>query len=520
MQSRSYENITPKRILVWVMFVLMLAAIAAKLYLIYLPMFVFGHIVPPGGDAANHAIFIQNIIQGKFDMGYPWLFHVFAAAVSKVIAQPPLQTLRIISPALTVLPAVGVYIFCRRLFGQVSAWMGFFLCLMVSSYALLAYVDGNYPNLIAAGFLLPLVLLYLVKSLEQRRVTNYVWMILLACLLVLSHHLSAVYLLLISVAFLLTVGILRVFEKIAPNYWRVVTVALITAALLTFIMIVSGTGHIFSSAFNSIKESGGFLMGSQWSKPIDFSLYGPQIGPLIFYGGLFSILYILYRVSLNKDVEERKLGLILILVWFGVLFIFSRLEQTGLPGRFTRELALPLIVAQAVFFSDVLNKIRTVPAKLFALGFMAVIFWVNLSQLNNGEFRSPEFFNRMVWFDQEDQFKTKEINAIVGAGKTVLTNETNPNLRFFLNSRLVNDGLSSIKSGSMIKDAVAKNKADYLLISSGLNANYMSYIGESSRLDFQKNRQAIEEFMPPYKMIHEVGGLKLYCVECARQKLN
>lgn len=464
------RDMREKKPLNWPLFLFIFAAIVMRLYILYFPISFFGYIVPPGEDPVNHYKFIESILAGNFNTGYPWLFHLIAAMASKVSGLSIIDTLKYITPAMVVLPSLAIYLFLKRNFSTISALIGFIIVLWASNYALLAYGDGNYPNILAGGFFLPLTLLFLVLSLKERKLSNYIWTGVFALLTLLTHHLSAAYLLVIIAVYLIVLGIYNRFDKIAKNYSRVAIFILILFGLSLLITSLFSFREMFIQAYQSIVQSGSFNAGAGFATPIDYADYGSQIGPFVYYGGLLGIIFLIHLLG-RQDEKTNKPAIILILVWFVIAFIFSRMSQVGLPGRFARELAIPLVLAESImvwrFFVAMSTNIQRALA-LFVLGLIVVF---EMAQVNGGVFRSPYFFEKMIWFDKNDKKAADTITTLTKEDAIIIANPTSPYLPIFAKRKIVFPPLEKTKSRAALLRYAEATGATYAVISGKTSAN-------------------------------------------------
>lgn len=447
-----------------------LIAIILRLYVLYFPISFFGYLVPPGDDAIRHFEMITKILNGNFNTGYPWLFHLFVAAIVKISGSGIVDVLRVITPALIVLPSIAVYLFLKKSFSQVAALIGFSILLWASNYALIAYGDGNYPNIVASGFFLPLSLLYLVLSLKERRLSYYLLAASFALLTLLTHHLSAAYLLFIVVIYIAVLGIWNRYERIADNYARATVFILVLLGIAGLIASLFSFRDMFIQAYHSIMQSGSVSAGVNFAMPIEFGEYGAQIGPFVYYGGLLGIMFLIYLLGQAKE-KINKPALLLILVWFLVTYIFSRISEVGLPGRFARELALPLVLAESVMIWRFMQALHTNIQKILMVFAIGVIIVFELAQVNGGYYRSPSYFKKMIWFDSNDKKSADSIKAVVPQGETIIANNTSPYLPIFADRKIVFIPLNRTPSIDSLNAFASAAGARYVFIGQITSAN-------------------------------------------------
>jgi hypothetical protein len=444
-------------------FLFILVAVELRFYLLYYPIAFYNYLVPPGDDAANHYVMIENILKGKFDTSYPWLFHYIIATISRIGGWSVIDVLRYLTPALVILPSIAIYIFLKQTFNRTTALIGFVICLWASNYGLVAYGDGNYPNIIAAGFLMPLAMLYLLRSLKERKLSNYIWTMVLTLLIMLTHHLSAIYMIAVVPIYLIALGIWNKCEKLAVNYKRaMIYLGIVFAAVVGFVALLP-IKQVFVAAFASITGSGSFSAGANFTKPIEFGDYASQIGSLAFYGGLIGLLYLIYLLGEPKE-KVNKSAILMVLIWFVVIFVLSRLSQTGLPGRFAREAAVPLIMSLAISIGYFISMMRSNLQKSLATLFFGLIIFINLVQVNAGQYMAPDFFNRMIWFSEQDKRAVDAIVKFTPKDAIILANPTTPYLPIFAEREIRFNVPPQVKIPSGVRDYAAQANIHFLFI--------------------------------------------------------
>lgn len=451
-------------------FLFALVAIELRFYLLYYPIKFYNYLVPPGDDAINHYKMIENILHGKFDTTYPWLFHYIIAAISRVMHINPMTVLLYVTPALVILPSIAIYIFLNKSFNRLIALIGMIICLWTSNYALIAYGDGNYPNIIAGGFFLPLALLYFNESFRERKLLNYLLAALFVGLTILTHHLSLVYLGAVLVVYLIALGIWNKKEKIAENYKR--AAIFIIAALVVGIALIStlSLGRVFANALSSLSQGGSFSVGASFLKPIEFSAYASQVGDLVYYGGLICMLSLIFL--LGKDKERiNKSAVLLVLVWFVVLFVMSRFSQLGLPGRFARETAVPLILSIAISVGYFVEQMKNNWQKYVAMLFLVFILSVNLVQINTGQYQTPNFFTRMIWFSDNDKVAAEALGRISSPDSKIIANPTTPYLPIFAEREVLFPDKDQVPDALDLGSYAKRVSAEYIFIGKKTDTN-------------------------------------------------
>ena len=158
------------------------------------------------------------------------------------------------------------------------------------------------------------------------------------------------------------------------------------------------------------------------SQAVDYSRYPNIVGPIIWYGGLLGLLYL---ISAFNHSEEKKPIKIILCVWLLILFSLSRLPQSSLPERFARELALPLVVCFA-YLINLITQTRGSGSRIGSIigyGFIGYVIILNSSLFNPVLLDSlPDSFSDMVWYREVDQAKTDYIQANFSKDNPVIIN--------------------------------------------------------------------------------------------------
>jgi hypothetical protein len=171
------------------------------------------------------------------------------------------------------------------------------------------------------------------------------------------------------------------------------------------------------------------VRGTAFTRPVEYWQYEEVIGSLVWSGGLISLFYLIYL--LGKRGQKNKAAILLILVWFVLLFVLSRISLSGLQGRFARELGLPLILATAITIRELFSNFNIKMQKIIGYGLLGLIIAFNLSQINDESFSSPKFFSSMIWFDRYDLEKAQYIEKISAPEDIIFSNRTSPYLPYF-----------------------------------------------------------------------------------------
>jgi len=437
--------------------------LAARLYWLYLPFGVYKYLVPPGDDAVNHYNIIHRILQGNYHSAYPTLFHRLIIIFSQIFHVDIMAALRLVTPALVVLPAIAVYFFAKKHFGLIPALFCALLLLWTGNYPLTSFADGNYPNILAAGFFLPLALMELVTALRRNSLPAYLTALALALLVVVTHHLSTVLMLLIVIPYLLVLVAWNRFERLVPSLKLALLACFLSLGVIAGLIWLLPTREMFEGSLKLFLTTGSFYSESGISVLADYVEYPAQIGGLIFYGGLLGAFVLILLLGRSKE-SVNKPAILLILTWIAVAFAASRLNFLGLPGRFLREMAIPLALSLGLACYYLIFSMRNKVQIFLGAALLVLVAYTNLVQVTSGAYRSPNFFNAAVWFTQEDKEKAEVIKSLTASGDILIANPTTPYLPIFTERQVDFDIWHDIANEAQLRAAAQARGAKYVFV--------------------------------------------------------
>jgi len=411
-----------------------------------------GHyIVPPGDDPYNHLNYINSIVENKtgfFDIlksgGYPPLFHFIIAKMSGLTHLDPLRMLVLIYPLIFILASIIIFIFSYLIFNRKVALIALLLYGFTQNAHLQLQNDGGYPNLIATGIFLPLLLLFVVYFFKKEKIAHKIIFLFLSIIFVIlifaTHHLTTLYLI---VLFLISLLVMIIYLW-ASNKWSY-------KKGLSFLLLYSG---IVYSLFYSFQTSDVFASARKLSNmmihltnqypffettarekittmPLD--LYGDNLIKAIFIFGLIGLPYSFYLYK--KSQKNYYPALLLLSVWVIVFFSISRMGFLSDPGRAMRDMTIPLVIFTAIFLSDILNRFKD---KIVAIALLTICayfwLWPNISQ----RFVSARLYEPMVRITDADIDAIKTIKNTPEKNKRILTNVSHPWLNYYLSDYNIN----------------------------------------------------------------------------------
>lgn len=407
---------------------LLLLGIGFQVYLIYFGYNTYHYLVPPGSDVIQHYNMIQKILAGgqiNF-ASYPPGFHLIVIFLSWISHVNIFHILTYWTPALIILPSLAMYFLLRQLFDQKVSAITTLLLLVGSAYPVTAFVDGNYPDMLAYGFFAIMMFAFLLRYFRTNKIANVVYASLFFMAIAVTHSFTFVNI----VAILLIFGLIQLYIMIVQGHFKIkswgwqyliglVIAGIIFLSLYWAVKIYGGLIIKFADGFISNKPA---LTSTYLNQPIDYNEYPLANGPLIWYFGLVGILYLIVS-NFKTGLEARSKQLVL--AWVIYLFVMSRFGASSLPARFARELAPPLIIAIGFLIDYIVahNPLKVQGYKV-ALGYGLIGFLVVMnSLLYVGPAKLPDSFNQMVWFWPKDQDKIDYIVQNVPAGSRVIYNQ-------------------------------------------------------------------------------------------------
>lgn len=324
-------------------------------------------ILPLGDDPARHLAKIMVVEQEGFfqnflkSPSYPPLFHTIVAAGAKILHLDLIVAVKYSGYLLAGLTFLVIFLVSRRFSKNSLALLILAVALFASLQPFRAYIDGNYPEILARGIILPFLVLYLAKALSttENRVFHYFLFALLALGIFSTHYIS------FAILILGLVLSLPSLDRIKIHFW---------------LLIVLGTfGYIFFAQFiaSPIKIIEILRLSSP---PLDLWAgilrWPSEVGPPLFYLGVASTLILFLSLVFRPlDSFEQKASC-LFLGFLLADLIFYTLVSAEVGTRFLRNTAytFPYIILLA--FIAILSWPKDW-LKRISLGVLAVlVLWV------------------------------------------------------------------------------------------------------------------------------------------------
>jgi hypothetical protein len=304
-----------------------------------------------GMDMFSHAVMTEQMLaHGSYAsyLVYPPGFSALSAVASRLAGLPPLALFSLIAPALLLLTAIAGYALVTRLWGwdyglAAAALSGLVL---VGPYA--AFAGGLYPDLVAAFFLLVMVVAALVGLYQRPSVRSGVLVAVTGPSVVLYHSVGTVYLVLLLatvVAVCLPFLLLRGGSE-GRALARAVALALaaLGAVSVAYAWYIYDLGRFFDVG-STARATIDLDLGSQTVLP-SADLLAWVGSPIIWLGVLgFAAL----AASIRRLERPAQVATALtVLGWCAVMYLGSRVSADGFPQRFERDVGAPLTALAAL----------------------------------------------------------------------------------------------------------------------------------------------------------------------------
>jgi len=338
--------------------------------------------------------------------------------------------------------------------------------------------------------------------------------------MILTHHLTAIFTLLIVAIYLIVLGTYLILAKKREELrnFKIVAIFYVIFFLVSFLLIRFTFGTFLKSLIASV-WSGHAAIISNATKPTELYNLATLLSPIIEFLGVFGLVYL---IATLKDRTNEK---ILMIVWVVVLWILSRTTLSGVAPRYLRELSVPLSILAGFAIVGILSFAQNNFQKIFAIGIIGYLIFINIVQLNVNPFLLPAGFEGMIWYRQIDQEKVDYLTSNIPPKAIVLANPSSPYLPYFLGKEShqsiivyvpravpeIDEKMSLKAKRKIIDDFIASYGADYIFIGappigSPDEDSFGEFVGYKKVTDFlsqyrfaQKN--LVKEFRDGSKLI-------------------
>lgn len=415
----------------WGWIIVGIFALALEIFLIFYTYWHRHYLVPPGNDVVVHYGIIQNILQNnKLDFTlYPPGFHLIVIALSRIFHQDIWNILTSWTPVLIILPTLAMFFLLRQLFSLRVSILASAVLLLTSGYPLFAFVDGNYPDMLAYGVFGVLLFAFLIRFYRTRKFLNLIWSGIFLLLIAFTHSLTFFNIFGILLIFGLWQFYQSLFQskiKLAQKIFLGVGAIFLVLAI-GYLLAARLYGSMALQFITGIFHNQPFLKDTYLNTLLNYEEYPRFIGYLVWFFGLAGFFYLLVTNFVKKEAAKTKQ---LTIVWLLFFYILSRLSVSGFPARFARELALPLTVSMAFLFDYLIerNLNRQRFGQILAYGMIGYLIIIN-SALYTGLNKIPYGFSDQIWYWPVDQQKVDYLAQKIPKEAIILYN---PSANLFL----------------------------------------------------------------------------------------
>ena len=404
-------------------------------WIILFPNWQAHDIVPPGDDPAVHLQIITNILAGKgwlIGLPYPPLFHwivatlAFVTHINAIEAQWAVTTAILGLIPITVAGLFAIKVSDKRLAALIIGILCTAVMLLLSHQPLQAWGDGNYPNMLAEGILLPLLIYCLNLLHDKWKMTTALATITILALIFATHAMSILIALVVFGAGVLLID-LSISQKLqlAGGAIFLTLVAWLkvvgpTISLSTIHSLLAGQSNIvpgLSTAYSTIT-------------PIrEFSLFFGQ--PFFIVAiALLSLVVTMYIFNTSSRYLILLLG-----IWCISLFLASRVHGLAVPDRFLRDMSYPLIALSTVGITLLARRSLLAVTPVILLLCWIGIRFPTVAQYQFGSFVPHPNGIRAIEqrIDHNTAMEFIRIGSHIPANAAVVTNLTTSYAPFLLN---------------------------------------------------------------------------------------
>lgn len=330
---------------------------------------IYRYAVPAGGDAYGHLRIANIILHGDYAQIYQYhtVWHLIVVALTLITRVPAITVMAWLAPLLLVTMGISLYIFNRRYFGEIAGVTSLILIGFFSNQPIQTLYDGSFPNVLAAGTILPLFMIALVSVYRtNQKLKRYLILGIMAIILVYSHHLTTLYTIPVVILFFLA-ELVKIYREKGTSLWKIFLVMILAliSILILFALLLN------SSAAGSVNDLAKQFLDINFVFPfihfkgyldnpnayLALTDYPNALGEAVVFLGIGGFLVALYHVIFRSQESNWPAYLVLVL-WAYCLLISSQILSVGFPIRFARDLVIPLALLGGVFVSHIILLIR------------------------------------------------------------------------------------------------------------------------------------------------------------------
>jgi hypothetical protein len=313
-----------------------------------------------GQDQFSHAVMAEQMLaHGSYAsyLIYPPGFSTLSAVICRISGLPPLSLFPVVMPALLLLTTLAAYALATRLWGWEYGLAAAALSGLVLIGPYVSFAGGLYPDLLAAFFLIVMVVAGLVTLYQAPSARAGLLVAVVGAAVVLFHSVGTLYLVLLLAA-VAVVCLPYLTLRAGPQGRRAaLTLTLALAGLgvlsLAYAWQIYGLGPLLS---------GHGVTGSQVRLDVGSqSVLGVRdlldwVGSPVIWLGVFGFAALAVAVRCLRRPDQVATTLTLLL-WCAVMYLGSRTAVDGFPQRFERDVGAPLSILAALGLGMVLTSL-------------------------------------------------------------------------------------------------------------------------------------------------------------------
>jgi hypothetical protein len=314
-----------------------------------------------GQDMFSHAVMTEQMLaRGSYAsyLVYPPGFSTTSAVICRFSGLPPLALFPVLAPALLLLTALAAYALATRLWGWDYGLVAAALCGLVLVGPNVSFGGGLYPDLLAAFFLMVMVVAALVTLYQSPSFRSGSLLALIGAAVVLYHSVGTLYLVLLlaSVVVVCLPYLLLRGGQEGRAIARALALSLAALGVLSaaYAWHIYGLAKVLEPGAGTTRSTVGLDVGSQPAlKASDLLSW---VGSPVVWLGVFGFAAL--AVAMRYLQRPRQVACALtVLLWGLMMYVGSRTAIDGFPQRFERDVGAPLTVLAALGLGLILQSL-------------------------------------------------------------------------------------------------------------------------------------------------------------------